>query len=87
MYIYLYIVNVFNHLFLLSENKESYLYHYYIKVVRFSLNPPSCSMSLLLRNNCINNGVINGLKEKKKKKSKQTALYRNIKERRERDRR
>ena len=40
--VYLYIINVFKYLFLLPENKESYLY-YYIKVVRFSLDPPSPS--------------------------------------------
>ena len=33
LYIYLYVINVFQYLFLLSENKESYLYYYYIKVV------------------------------------------------------
>ena len=41
---YLYIVNVFKYLFLLSENKESYLYYYDIKVAQFSLDPlPRCS--------------------------------------------
>ena len=45
LYIYLYIVNVFKCLFLLSENKESYLY-YYIKVVRFSLDPLPRASSL-----------------------------------------
>ena len=29
LHIYFYIVNVFKYLFLLSENKESYFYHYY----------------------------------------------------------
>ena len=43
---YLYIVDVFKYLFLLSENRESYLY-YYIKVVRFSLYPFPGSSSLL----------------------------------------
>ena len=38
LYIYLYIINIFKYLFILSENKESYLY-YYIKAVRFSLDP------------------------------------------------
>ena len=46
LYIYLYILNVLQYLFLLSENKESYLY-YYIKVVRFSLDLlPICYKSL-----------------------------------------
>ena len=35
LYIYWYIVNVFKYLILLTENKESYLYYYYIKIVRF----------------------------------------------------
>ena len=40
LYIYLYIINVLKYLFLLSENKESYLYYYhYIKAVHFSLDP------------------------------------------------
>ena len=38
-------MNVFKYLFFLSENKESYLY-YYIKVVRFSLDPFPPSLSL-----------------------------------------
>ena len=46
LYIYLYIVNVSKYFFLLSENKESYLYFYYIKVVRFSLDTLSRSLSL-----------------------------------------
>ena len=44
---YLYIVDAFKYLFLLSENRESYLYYYYIKVVRFSLYPLPGSSSLL----------------------------------------
>ena len=48
LYIYLYIINVFKYLFLLTENKESYLYYYYMEVVRFSLDPLSCSSSLLI---------------------------------------
>ena len=44
LYMCLYIVNVFKYLFLLSENKESYLYYYDIKVEQFSLDPlPRCS--------------------------------------------
>ena len=35
-------INVFKYLFLLFENKESYLYYHYIKVVRFSLVPRAC---------------------------------------------
>ena len=35
----MYIINVFKYLFLLSENKESFLYYHYIKIVRFSLDP------------------------------------------------
>ena len=46
LFIYFYIINVFEYLFLLSENKESYLYYYYIKVVRFSLDPLPRSSSL-----------------------------------------
>ena len=51
MYIYIYIyiylyVNVFKYLFLLSENKESYLYYYCIKVIRFSLDPLPRSSNL-----------------------------------------
>ena len=42
LHIYLYIVNVFNYLFILSEVKESY----YIKVVRFSLDLLPRSLSL-----------------------------------------
>ena len=64
LYIYLYIINVFKYLFLLSDNKESYLYDC-IKVVRFSLDPLPRSSILpicCLQNNCINNAVINGLK-------------------------
>ena len=44
---YLYIVDAFKYLFLLSENRESYLHYYYIKVVRFSLYPLPGSSSLL----------------------------------------
>ena len=33
--LFVYIVNGFKYLFLLSENKGSYLYYYYIGVVRF----------------------------------------------------
>ena len=33
------------------------------------------NMKMLLQNNCINNGVTNGLKEKKEKKNMQTAFY------------
>ena len=39
LYIYLYTINVFKYLFLLFKNIESYLYYYYIKVLRFSLDP------------------------------------------------
>ena len=39
LYIYLYIINIFKYLVILSENREIYLY-YYIKAVRFSLDPP-----------------------------------------------
>ena len=48
--IYLYIVNVFKYLFILSEIKESYLYYYHIKVVRFSLDllPRSSSLPLFV---------------------------------------
>ena len=45
LYKYLHIINVFKYLLLLSENKESYLY-YYLKVVRFSLDPLPRSLSL-----------------------------------------
>ena len=31
LYIYLYIIYILKYLLLLSENKESYLYNYYIK--------------------------------------------------------
>ena len=70
LYLYLCIVNVFKYL-TLSVNKKSYS-HYYIKDVRFSLDPLPRSSSflltyILLQNNCINNGVTNGLKFKKKK--------------------
>ena len=41
---------------------------------------------LLLQNNCINNGVINCLKQKKEKKADKTALHGKIKEGRERRR-
>ena len=44
--IYLYIVNVFKYLFLLSENKESYLCYHYIKVERISLDPLPRSSSI-----------------------------------------
>ena len=46
LYIYLYTINVFKYLFLLSKNIESYLYYYYIKVLRFSLDPLPQSSSL-----------------------------------------
>ena len=46
LYIYLYIVDIFKYLFLLSENKESYLCYHYIKAVRFSLDPLPRSSSL-----------------------------------------
>ena len=49
IYIYLYIINVFKYLFLLSENKESYLYYYYIKDVRFSLDPSPSHLSVRIR--------------------------------------
>ena len=74
IYIYLHINNVFKYLFFLSDNKESYLHYYYIKVLRFSLDPFPRSSSLpimILQNNCINNGVSNGLKQKRKKACKQ----------------
>ena len=74
IYIYLYINNVFKYLFFLSDNKESYLHYCYIKVLRFSLDPFPRSSSLpimMLQNNCINNGVSNGLKQKRKKACKQ----------------
>ena len=57
--IYLYIINAFKCLFLLSENKESYLHYYYIKVVRFSLDPLPRSSRLpimLLQNNDVTKG-------------------------------
>ena len=38
IYIYLYIVNIFKYLFILSEIKESYLYYYDIKILLFSLD-------------------------------------------------
>ena len=38
---------------------------------------------MLLQNNCINNGLTNGLKHKKDKKVGKTALYVKIKKRRE----
>ena len=46
LYIYLYTINVFKYLFLLFKNIESYLYYYYIKVLRFSLDPLPQSSSL-----------------------------------------
>ena len=46
LYIYLYIVNVFKYLLLVSENKESYLYYHYIKVVQFLLDLLPRSSSL-----------------------------------------
>ena len=60
-YIYLYIVNVFKYLFILSEMKESYLYYYYIKVVPFSsdLLPRSLSLPICCCKIIINNGVTN----------------------------
>ena len=45
LHIYLYIINAFKYLLLLSENKESYLCNY-IKIVRFSLDPLPRSSSL-----------------------------------------
>ena len=48
LYIYLYTINVFKYLFLLFKNIESYLYYYYIKVLRFSLDPLPQSSSLPL---------------------------------------
>ena len=48
LYIYLYTINVFKYLFLLSKNIKSYLYYYYIKVLRFSLDPLPQSSSLPL---------------------------------------
>ena len=46
LHMYLYIVNDFKYLLVLSEIEESYSYYYYIKVVRFSLDflPPSSSL-------------------------------------------
>ena len=41
---------------------------------------------LLLQNDCINNGVTNGLKKKERKKACKTTLYGKIKERRVRRR-
>ena len=38
IYIYLYIVNIFKYLFILSEIKESYLYYFDIKILLFSLD-------------------------------------------------
>ena len=48
LYIYLYIVNVFKYLLILSEIKESNLYYYHIKIVRFSLDllPRSSSLPI-----------------------------------------
>ena len=46
LYIYLYIVNVFEYLFILFKNKESYLDYYYVKVLQFSLDP-FCRLSSL----------------------------------------
>ena len=46
LHIYLYTINVFKYLFLLFKNIESYLYYYYIKVLRFSLDPLPQSSSL-----------------------------------------
>ena len=46
LYIYFYTINVFKYLFLLFKNIESYLYYYYIKVLRFSLDPLPQSSSL-----------------------------------------
>ena len=65
LYIYFYITNVSKYLSLLSENKERYLYYHYIKVVRFSVDPLPSFFELtymMLQNNCIDNGVTNGLK-------------------------
>ena len=39
-------LDIFKDLLLLTENKESYLYYYYIKVLRFSLDPLPRSLSL-----------------------------------------
>ena len=46
LYIYLYIVNIFKYLFILSEIKESYLYYYDIKILLFSLDFLLCFSSL-----------------------------------------
>ena len=48
LYIYLYIENVFKYLLILSEIKESNLYYFHIKVVRFSsdLLPRSSSLPI-----------------------------------------
>ena len=37
LYTYLYIVNAFKYLFLLSENKESYHYYYKNELIRLSV--------------------------------------------------
>ena len=82
LYLYLCIVNVFKYL-TLSVNKKSYSHYYYIKDVRFSLDPLPHSSSLLLtyillQNNCINNGVTNGLKFKKKKNFSEFLIFFNL---------
>ena len=67
------IINVFEYLFLLSENKESD-----IIIVSY---PSFFELTyIMLQNNCLNNSVTNGLKQKKEK-NMQTALYGKIKER------
>ena len=73
MYIYLCIINVFEYLFLLSKNKKSD-----IIIVSY---PSFFELTyIMLQNNCLNNSVTNGLKQKKEK-NMQTALYGKIKER------
>ena len=51
----MYIINVLKYLFLLSENKKSYLCFYCIKVAQFSLDPlprpsslPTCCCKVIV---------------------------------------
>ena len=60
--LYLYIANVFKYLFLSIENRGSYSYYYYIKVIRFSLYPlprssslPICCWKTIVLNNVVTN--------------------------------
>ena len=78
LYIYLYIVNIFKYLFILSEIKERYLYYYYhIKVVRFSLDlfPRFSNLSIRWKKLCIENDGTNAVKYKKEKKHAKSFIW------------